>query len=87
VWFRRVRFVIFAPDSGIMIAAVRQKITYRSVQICEPSSLIKRTGTLRYAFDAEAKSANLTGTKNPVLVMLTIGDDSGATSVKADIDH
>jgi hypothetical protein len=50
-------------------------------------ALINRTGTLRYAFDAEAKGANLTGTKNPVQVSLTIGDDSGTTSVKADIDH
>jgi uncharacterized repeat protein (TIGR03803 family) len=50
-------------------------------------ALIKRTGTLRYAFHAEGKGANLTGTVNPVQVMLTIGGDSGATSVKADIDH
>ena len=50
-------------------------------------ALIKRTGTLRYAFDAEARHANLTGTKNPVPVMLTIGDDSGTTSVKARISH
>jgi YVTN family beta-propeller protein len=48
-------------------------------------ALIKRTGTLRYAFDAEAKGASLTGTKNPVQVMLTIGDDSGTTSVTARI--
>jgi YVTN family beta-propeller protein len=50
-------------------------------------ALIKRTGTLRYAFDAEAKGADLTGTKNPVPVTLTIGDNTGTTSVKADIDH
>jgi hypothetical protein len=29
----------------------------------------------------------LAGTENPVLVSLTIGGDSGMTSVKADIDH
>jgi YVTN family beta-propeller protein len=50
-------------------------------------ALIKRTGTLRYAFDAEAKGADLAGTKNPVQVSLTIGGDSGTASVKADIDH
>jgi hypothetical protein len=50
-------------------------------------ALIKRTGTLRYAFEAEARDANLAGTKNPVPVMLTIGDDSGMTSVKAAIHH
>jgi hypothetical protein len=50
-------------------------------------ALIKRTGTLRYAFQAKAKGADLTGTKNPVQVTLTIGDDSGTASVKADIDR
>jgi probable HAF family extracellular repeat protein len=48
-------------------------------------ALIKRTGTLRYAFFAEAKGADLTGTKNPVQVSLTIGGDSGTTSVNAAI--
>jgi YVTN family beta-propeller protein len=33
---------------------------------------VKQTGTLRYAFLAEAKSADLAGTKNPVQVSLTI---------------
>ena len=50
-------------------------------------ALIKRTGTLRYAFEAEARDANLAGTKNPVQVMLTIGDNSGTASVKAHITH
>jgi hypothetical protein len=40
----------------------------------------------RYTFDAGAKGANLTGTTNPVQVMLTIGGDSGATSVTAHIN-
>ncbi len=44
---------------------------------------IKSTGTLRYAFHAAATGASLTGTTNPVPVMLTIGDDSGATLVTA----
>jgi YVTN family beta-propeller protein len=46
-------------------------------------ALIKRTGTLRYAFNAKAKGANLTGTTNPVQVSLIIGDESGTTSVNA----
>jgi YVTN family beta-propeller protein len=50
-------------------------------------ALIKRTGTLRYAFDAEAKGADLTGTTNPVPVSLTIGANSGTTSVTVDIHH
>jgi hypothetical protein len=48
-------------------------------------ALILPTGTLRYAFLAAAERASLTGTTNPVPVMLTIGDDSGMTSVKAAI--
>lgn len=50
-------------------------------------ALIKRTGTLRYVFLAKAHNADLTGTKNPVQVTLTIGDDSGTTSVQARIAH
>jgi hypothetical protein len=46
---------------------------------------IEPTGAKRYAFHAIAHSANLTGTVNPVMVTLTIGDDSGTTPVKAKI--
>ena len=48
-------------------------------------ALIAPTGTSRYAFLAAAQGASLTGTANPVPVMLSIGDDSGTTSVKARI--
>ncbi|HEX3497430.1 MAG TPA: hypothetical protein VHT02_09735, partial [Methylocella sp.] len=48
-------------------------------------ALIKQTGTLRYAFQAKATGANLTGTTNTVYATLTIGGDSGATSVTAAI--
>jgi hypothetical protein len=48
--------------------------------------VIRPTGAKRYAFEAEARHASLTGIKKPVPVTLTIGDDSGTTSVKADID-
>jgi YVTN family beta-propeller protein len=41
---------------------------------------IELTGSLRYAFHAEAKGANLSGTTNPVQVSLGIGDDAGLTS-------
>jgi uncharacterized repeat protein (TIGR03803 family) len=47
---------------------------------------IRPTGAKRYAFEAEAWHASLTGTTNPVPVTLTIGDDSGTTSIKANID-
>jgi len=43
------------------------------------------TGTLRYAFLAAAEHASLTGTVNPVPVTLTIGNDTGTTSVRARI--
>jgi hypothetical protein len=50
-------------------------------------ALIAPTGTLRYAFAAAAEHPNLTGTTNPVPVTLTIGNDSGAVSVKAHFEH
>ncbi len=47
---------------------------------------IKSTGTtLGYNFQAGAQNASLTGTTNPVPVTLTIGSNSGATSVTAKI--
>jgi hypothetical protein len=48
--------------------------------------VIEPTGTKRYALEAAALDANLKGTKNPVPVTLIIGDDSGTTSVTADLD-
>ena len=48
---------------------------------------IEHTGTLRYAFQAKAVRASFTGTTNPVPVRLTIGNDTGTTSVKALIFH
>jgi hypothetical protein len=50
-------------------------------------ALILQTGTLQYALQAKATGASFTGTKNPVYVTLTIGGDSGATSVMAKIFH
>jgi len=49
--------------------------------------LIRPTGTKRYALEAEARDANLAGTKNPVPVSLTIGGDTGTTSVNAHISR
>jgi YVTN family beta-propeller protein len=49
--------------------------------------LIKPTGAKRYALEAVARHARLGRVTNPVLVMLGVGDDSGAVSVKADIDQ
>jgi hypothetical protein len=53
----------------------------------ELGARITPTGTLRYTFDAGAKGADLTGTKNLVPVTLTIGGDSGTTLVKAHVDQ
>jgi YVTN family beta-propeller protein len=44
---------------------------------------IERTGVRRYRFLAEAKDANLTGITNPVQVSLSVGNDTGLTSVNA----
>jgi hypothetical protein len=44
-------------------------------------ALIAPTGSLRYALVAAAQDANLTGTKNPVPVSLTIGDDCGTAGL------
>jgi len=49
--------------------------------------LIEHTGTLQYALQAKATGASFTGTTNPAYVTLTIGGDSGATSVTAKIFH
>lgn len=46
---------------------------------------ITPAGVLRYALNASVTGASLTGTKNPVYVTMIIGDDSGATSVRATI--
>jgi len=48
---------------------------------------IEHTGTLRYAFQAKAVHASLTGTTNPVTVRLSLGVDSGITSITAKIFH
>jgi YVTN family beta-propeller protein len=48
---------------------------------------IRPTGAQRYAFEATVRDAYLAGTENPVMMTLTIGDDSGTISVKADIDR
>jgi YVTN family beta-propeller protein len=47
--------------------------------------VIRQAVTLRYAFNAGATGASLTGTKNPVYVTLIIGAASGAASVTAEI--
>lgn len=46
-------------------------------------ALIAPLGNNRFGFQAAAYGANLSGTQNPVTVELTIGNDSGTTSVKA----
>ena len=45
--------------------------------------VITPTGAKRYALVAAAQNAGLTGTVNPVTVRVSIGVDSGTTSVKA----
>jgi hypothetical protein len=47
--------------------------------------VITPTATKRFALEAAASDANLTGTKNPVTVRVSIGNNSGTTSVKTEI--
>jgi YVTN family beta-propeller protein len=67
------------PDGSFTFAGVISGVSLKAQ--------FYHTGTLQYEFHAKARDANLAGTKNTVYVTLTIGGDSGATSVKADIDH
>ena len=46
-------------------------------------AVIAPLGGGTFAFKAEGRGADLTGTVNPVTIGLTIGDDDGATSVTA----
>jgi hypothetical protein len=50
-------------------------------------ALIKPTGKSRYKFEAEGHEVSLTGTKNPVTVMLTIGNNTGTAKVTARISR
>ena len=45
---------------------------------------IAAAGTNRYTFAAEGRGANLSDTVSPVPIALTIGDDAGTTTLKAD---
>jgi hypothetical protein len=47
----------------------------------------KPKDTKDYLFTAEGKGHILSGVVNPVTIGLTIGDDEGSTTVKADIDR
>lgn len=46
---------------------------------------IAPTGSVRYAFFAAARNANLTGIGNPVPATLTSGNGGGTTLVTAEI--
>ncbi len=50
---------------------------------------IKSLGSNTFELKAEAEHANMTGTANPVSVQVTIGNNSGTTTVNAkiDVDH
>ncbi len=47
---------------------------------------IRPLGGDTFRFEAEAEGANLAGTANPVTVQLSIGNDTGTTTVTAEID-
>ena len=47
---------------------------------------IRPLGGNSFEFQAQGEGADFTGTMNPVTVNLTIGDDSGSTTVNAEFD-
>jgi YVTN family beta-propeller protein len=67
------------PDGSFTFAGVINGVSLKAQ--------ITPTATLQYAFHAKAQGVSLTGTTNAVYVTLTIGGDSGATSVTALIKH
>jgi YVTN family beta-propeller protein len=80
-------FAVTIPPGSFVKATKGQFVFVGVINGAELEALIEPTGTLRYAFAAKAVHASLTGTQNPAYVTLTIGGDSGATSVTAKISH
>jgi hypothetical protein len=48
---------------------------------------IEPRGAKRYALEAAARHASLTGTKSPAPVTVAIGDDTGSASVRPYVHH
>jgi hypothetical protein len=47
---------------------------------------IRQRGGGRFEFRVEGEGADLTGTVNPVIVRIAIGNDGGSTAVTAEFD-
>jgi hypothetical protein len=80
---------IIPPDSfkAVPRSGVTDYLFRGMIEGVDLKVLIEAKETSHYALRAEARGANLTGTRNPVPVTLGIGDDGVATSVNADVDH
>jgi YVTN family beta-propeller protein len=78
-------FAVTIPPGSFVKTTKGQFIFSGVINGVKLEVLIASTGTLRYGFAAKAVHASLTGTQNPAYVTLTIGGDSGATSVIAKI--
>jgi uncharacterized repeat protein (TIGR03803 family) len=57
------------------------------IQGSDLAMIIEPNGTKRYALEARGQDVNLQGTKNPMSVTLTIGDNDGRKAVNAKIEH
>ena len=72
-------FGALAPD---------QQGTWKFAGLVDGTALevvIRRLGDGIFGFQARGRGADLTGTVNPLIVHLTIGDESGSTNIIADI--
>jgi hypothetical protein len=87
VTFQAGTFAVTIPPSSFKMTPQGFFIFAGVINAARLEVLIAPTGTLQYAFQAKAVSASFTGTKNPVTVRLSIGVDSGTTSVNAKIFH
>jgi len=87
VTFQAGSFAVTIPPGSFKVTPQGYFIFVGVINGVRLEVLIEHTGTLQYAFQAKAVGASFTGTQNPVYVTLTIGGDSGATSVTAKIFH
>jgi YVTN family beta-propeller protein len=85
VTFQAGTFAVTIPPGSFKVTPQGYFIFVGVINGARLEALIEHTGTLRYALQAKATGASFTGTRNPVYVTLTIGGDSGATSVPAAI--
>ena len=81
VTFRIANFTITIPAGSFRKGLTGAYAFAGKINSISIEALIASLGNNRFGFQAAAYGANLSGTTNPVTVGLTIGNDSGTTSV------